>query len=90
MAPAKVPQLDLVLLEHEAAHLLHPSSGAPDAAEWEAAITADIDPADQSGLRLVEGIIEYSYPPAEHLLEDWAYSVLHAELRGGRRSRQAR
>src|SRR5882724_2627323 len=34
MAPDRLPQMELNLLEHEAAHLLHEGAGAPDREEW--------------------------------------------------------
>ncbi len=77
MAPTKLPRINLVTLEHEAAHLLDPSSGAPDAARWEAAVQADLHDTDESDLPLVDGTIENSYPRHEQLLEDWAVSVSH-------------
>jgi cobalamin biosynthesis Mg chelatase CobN len=70
--------MELALIEHEAAHLLFPSAGAPDADEWLDAMERD-NPSGADRWRLVLSPDDLAgYVEAEHLLEDWAWSV--AEL----------
>jgi hypothetical protein len=79
--PNMLPQVKLKTIEHECAHLLFPTRGAPDPDEWERAVELDAERSPRAD-RLVDPAQEEA-PPVQ-LIEDFAYIVqyLRQEARG--------
>jgi hypothetical protein len=79
--PNMLPQVKLKTIEHECAHLLFPTRGAPDPWEWERAVELDSERSPRAD-RLVDPAQEEA-PPVQ-LIEDFAYILqyLRQEARG--------
>jgi hypothetical protein len=70
-----MPDTKLGRLEHESAHLLHPSGGAPDAEAWRSAIQRDRPGAVGAERLVVPKENLQGYPEVVHEAEDWAWAV---------------
>jgi hypothetical protein len=70
-----MPDTSLERLEHECAHLLYPTCGAPHPKEGERAVDLD----HRRGVRGERLVVPRehleAYPEETHLAEDWAWSV---------------